>query len=841
MKKQIFIATLLKAGKFFCIFLLGSAVGVVSMWQYTLHFGMQHDDGTGSSRLITDKIAIVNLDEGITIHDEKVNYAEKLIINLDDNFLFTGLEDARQGYTTGIYAGYLIIPATFSESVVSLNHTPVRAEISYVINDNLEEDIKETVIYDVLTLMSDINDSISYMYVHSVLDDFHTAQDEADTVMNNDLKEKEAIDAVQANDLVALVPVTELTVVENTIEPVDISEYMMQNMKFTNQVGQKYTDYLMASRSDHMRINEEALLLMAEMSNMSGIMAGSNFGQGEDGSSIYQEGAEELDTLLEEYNISLGEKEAEISENVLAIYEDINLYMTAYDRTIEAYLADNKTAYDNTLKALEDLLAEYQKKYILVSAEEMQKLEDTLAAQNEMLAEQETMIMELQESEGENSNTDSNINTDRMDDADISGNTDITDDTGKISDTDDVYSGDDAGENSTEDNSGDANVSKDDISNHEAEKSQTGDTQPEGGQGESGMPSFVETEQYIKTSLRSQTISEAYKVQNCTSKTEQTDETKPEEETLEDLQDEILKEFGKNYFLFSGYLLDEEGEIVLDADGNKILLTSLLEKYRKDLNDPVVKTKILEEEVGTLTRMNSGILRTCINEKILMPIQENVNSFTDAVMAQYAVEQEQLLNYNEAIMDYNPVSYINYEEIQILTNAMMENGTNLSAAILDTDMQQMEYVSDVYAATREDLFTLQDNIIQAKENSDKAVEEGLQDLKDTKNANSDINQQILYDFSTKLPYTRLGSLEYVQAYEFMVNPVSAINTAAQGQGGSIRKDSVRTESDSVNVQAKRRADYQNISIIICLVICVIIVANTIKYHFHKKEESYETD
>lgn len=441
MKKQIFIATLLKAGKFFCIFLLGSAVGVVSMWQYTLHFGMQHDDGTGSSRLITDKIAIVNLDEGITIHDEKVNYAEKLIINLDDNFLFTGLEDARQGYATGIYAGYLIIPATFSESVVSLNHTPVRAEISYVINDNLEEDIKETVIYDVLTLMSDINDSISYMYVHSILDDFHTAQDEADTVMNNDLKEKEAIDAVQANDLVALVPVTELTVVENTIEPVDISEYMMQNMKFTNQVGQKYTDYLMASQSDHMRINEEALLLMAEMSNMSGIMAGSNFGQGEDGSSIYQEGAEELDTLLEEYNISLGEKEAEISENVLAIYEDINLYMTAYDRTIEAYLADNKTAYDNTLKALEDLLAEYQKKYILVSAEEMQMLEDTLAAQNEMLAEQETMIMELQESEGENSNTDSNINTDRMDDADISGNTDITDDTGKISDTDDVYSG----------------------------------------------------------------------------------------------------------------------------------------------------------------------------------------------------------------------------------------------------------------------------------------------------------------------------------------------------------------------------------------------------------------
>lgn len=136
-------------------------------------------------------------------------------------FLFgsvIGIVAMRQGYATGIYAGYLIIPATFSESIVSLNNIPVRSEISYAINSNLREDVKEEAIYDVLALMDEINSGVSYMYLHSVLDDFHTAQDAANTVMNNDIEERDAIDAIQANDLVALVPVAEFTEIENTLE-----------------------------------------------------------------------------------------------------------------------------------------------------------------------------------------------------------------------------------------------------------------------------------------------------------------------------------------------------------------------------------------------------------------------------------------------------------------------------------------------------------------------------------------------------------------------------------------------------------------------------------------------
>lgn len=738
MKQKKISSILIKSAILAGVFLLGSVIGIVGTRQYALYYGVPGNGNSDENKLITDKVAIVNLDEGVMVQDEKVNYAEKLIIDLDENFSFTGLEDARQGYATGIYAGYLIIPATFSESVVSLNNTPIRSEVSYAINSNLREDVKEEIIYEVLALMNKINDGVSYMYLHSVLDDVHEAQDAAVTVMNNDIEERDAIDAVQANDLVALVPVAEFTEIENNIEPVDVSQYMANNIELTGEIGQKYTEYLMQSEEEHLRINEEASALMDEMSNMSSIISNSNFIQNEEGGSVYQDGTEAVEALFEEYNSSLEEKESEIEENVLAIYKDVTAYLAEYDRAVEVYQTENEEAYRNTLEALENLFEEYSEGHVIVSEQELEEIENTMESQSEMLWVQQCIIQELQEDSEE---------------------------------------------------------------------------QEDGGEQE-------ESENIQEAEIYAQ-------------------DTEIETEPLSALQESILQTLNDNYYFFSGYLLDEEGAVVKDENGESVLLTSMIEEYRKNLEDPLVEAEVLEKEIGEIEKLESSEMFACIDENILEPIQENVDGFVTEVMTQYEVEQEQLMTYNEAIMEYDPLEYIDYDEIQTLTDRMADNGTELSEAILDTDLQQMEYVADVYTATREDLFTLQDNIVQAKEDSDQAVEEGLQELKDTKNDNSDQNQEILYDFSKLLPYTRLGSLEYVQAYEFMVNPVSPVNTEADTKPQVKATDSVRAESDSVQVETKKREDYQNISLLICLVICVIIVSTTIKYHFHKKEESYE--
>ncbi len=45
--------------------------------------------------------------------------------------------------------------------------------------------------------------------------------------------------------------------------------------------------------------------------------------------------------------------------------------------------------------------------------------------------------------------------------------------------------------------------------------------------------------------------------------------------------------------------------------------------------------------------------------------------------------------------------------------------------------------------------------------------------KKVKEKNSAMNQRILGDFASKLPYTRLGNAEYMSVYQFIANPLSA--------------------------------------------------------------------
>ena len=293
------------------IFLLGMGAGMVLSHKGisdTKNSVLAHT--TTVQELRTDKIAVVNLDTGIAVGDENINYAGSLLVNLPDNFLLTGLEDARQGLNHGLYAGYLVVPATFSQNIVSLNETPVRAEISYMINDDLTAEYKEKAIYSVLEFVSNLNDNVSYMYLNSLMDEFHDAQDESETIMKNDQGEREAIDAIQAKDLISLIPVTEVTEVEYDIQPVDITEYMTKNAELTGQVGTKYMEYLQASEVDHQKLIVQSTALMEEMQNMDGIITGVNLALDTEGNSVYQTGDEKLSALFEEHNQKLMEKAA---------------------------------------------------------------------------------------------------------------------------------------------------------------------------------------------------------------------------------------------------------------------------------------------------------------------------------------------------------------------------------------------------------------------------------------------------------------------------------------------------------------------------------------------------
>ena len=69
--------------------------------------------------------------------------------------------------------------------------------------------------HKVLQFIDGLNDDLSYIYLENILSEYHSAQDTADTVMGNDLKDKEAIDQIKAGDLITAVQIPMLESVQS--------------------------------------------------------------------------------------------------------------------------------------------------------------------------------------------------------------------------------------------------------------------------------------------------------------------------------------------------------------------------------------------------------------------------------------------------------------------------------------------------------------------------------------------------------------------------------------------------------------------------------------------------
>ena len=188
----------------------------------------------------SEKIAVVNLDEGVRGRTGQVNYAEKLSRFPSMDFEYTSLEAARAGLEAGRYGAYIIIPAVFSQNVESINSTPQVSQLEYAVNRSYSQERRYELLYNVQSYIDSLNDRLSYMYVDNILKEFHEAQDHADQVMDNDLKDKTAMERIEIGDLLVLEEVPDFQMEENTVEAPDISGYMEKNTVLANSMKEEY-------------------------------------------------------------------------------------------------------------------------------------------------------------------------------------------------------------------------------------------------------------------------------------------------------------------------------------------------------------------------------------------------------------------------------------------------------------------------------------------------------------------------------------------------------------------------------------------------------------------------
>ncbi len=614
-----FIRVTILIGAIVLSFLLGNYVG--SKDQFTAKEPCKSQS--------CNKIAVVDLDDGVEVGKEKKYYSKEIIELPNLNFVYTGLGDARSGFKDGTYGAYIIIPSTFSKCVSSINTNPTKAKFEFEIRNDLEGDTKSDIIYDLLKFEKKVNNDLSYVYVNNILKEFHAAQDISKTVMNNDLKERQAILEIKPNDLVEIIDIPELERIDNTSEQIDFSNYISKNQNIISDIDNEYKRQIEINLNGIYGLRDEGKDLIGELNAMISAVGQVDLLIDENGKVVYEDGANNFKNKIRDYNTALlDNKEAmekkieNISEKQKEI-EKILLGIEYYNNAIEDSITENKSCIK---KSLSNLIPE------------------------------------------------TNINMSETKD-----NLEISYGIGKPS----------------------INIGIESID------------------GDNYKLKIKEKEEDIRN------------FQNYTG------------ERIEEFEPDI--KINKIDYDVSEVIKDQEKNI-------------------EEINKEISKIeKIKDTEINEIIK--SGIIK---------PLELQADNIKEDYNNRNTIEKDLIGKYGNSINVYNPID--NALEIENKMSVMNNNTVDLSNYIDNNNEKYLAFVDGMSENSEKNTNILIENMQDATEKSEKKVIAGLENAQNIKNSTSKANQDLLNSFSKKLGYTRLGSLEYIQVHDFIVNPVNMKNS-----------------------------------------------------------------
>jgi hypothetical protein len=498
----------------------------------------------------SNKIAVVNLDEGVSGREGRVNYGERLSRFPSMDFEYSSLEAARYGLETGRYGAYVIIPATFSQNVESINASPQVSKLEYAVNQSYSGKRQYELLYNIWSYIDSLNNHLSYMYVDNILREFHDAQDQAEYVMENDLEDIRAIEKIRTQELVTLAKSPQMPMDEAKPELLDISFYTAQSVMLAESLDAQYENCIQNIQT-----------------NIASLNAGKN---------------------------TLSESLKELTEQVGGL----------------------------------NLLVDQNGEEIAKKAEEGLRTE--LKRQSENMLDKEMMIEHLKR--------------------------------------------------------------------------------------------------------------------------------------LRDNQEEFIKSFEQSNRI--EILYDEQKQPVLDSGEQPSLVLPFLTEQNQELDYLLAELEQAEEpDLESIIEI--------IRAEYVNPMEANADQAKKEFQQRYEDELLAVSLYHEQLAAFHPQmnSLFRLQSIQELE----ENHRNMQNALLENNQAYMEYAQKIAATSREYADGLQKHAAEVRQEAEKAIEEGLSFAKEVKEKNSAMNQRILRNFSLKLPYTRLGSAEYTRVYQFIANPISAVD------------------------------------------------------------------
>lgn len=290
----------------------------------------------------TTSVAVINLDEGVSVDGNYKYYSGELLTLPNSDYVITSYDDAMNGVSEGRYGAYVIIPATFSESVESLNGTPIEAFIQYEFDPQLSEEAKFTVQQNIAALDDALGDSVSYVYVANVMENLHNAQDDAKGVLSNDIDDLDNITAIDADSLAVAIEYRDLDIVAYDLENVDVSSYITTNTNNINQIQGVYNDAKTKSDAQVAGIKEK----------LNGIDTSiTQYGEYVNGIDILHDGNGDLlvKNQLAEVADKLNLTEEARTQNKNGIKHDIKKQLYCAELGYQSYVNSSLTTYNQNI------------------------------------------------------------------------------------------------------------------------------------------------------------------------------------------------------------------------------------------------------------------------------------------------------------------------------------------------------------------------------------------------------------------------------------------------------------------------------------------------------------
>ena len=166
-------------------------------------------------------------------------------------------------------------------------------------------------------------------------------------------------------------------------------------------------------------------------------------------------------------------------------------------------------------------------------------------------------------------------------------------------------------------------------------------------------------------------------------------------------------------------------------------------------------------------------IRDIYSDEIVAPVDEETAAEAERVESAVSSASEAIETYVSELEEYDFMEYLEEEKIQEQLDSLYKTIDEMEEEIIETDDAYIAYIEEIVTTADSNTEMLQENLDVAYEQTVTNIENTMDGFKQNR---ADLNAEnvfLLNDITEKLPYTRLGNLEYIQVYDFIASPLES--------------------------------------------------------------------